>query len=120
MPHQQGVDEHEPGEKGIQLRIALQDGHALVIAQLEASDDVYDQVSQEQRDRQHPHHCVTVIGTGHGRRDQITCAQPGQYGDDSWAQQFEYSGKSILCGRRSLAFYGRNARHRGYLHLFFL
>jgi hypothetical protein len=65
VPHQQGITEHEPGKKRMELGIALQDRHALVIAQLEAGNDVDDQIPQEQRDRQHPHHRVAVIGSGY-------------------------------------------------------
>ena len=119
MPHQQGVHEHEPGKKRIELGVALEDGHALVIAQLEAGNDVDDQVSQQQGDGQHPHHRVAVVGPCHRRSDQITGAKPGQNGDDSGPQQLEYSGKTILRGRRDFAFDGRNARHGRYLRYFF-
>ncbi|MNS55755.1 hypothetical protein D3C72_885970 [compost metagenome] len=64
VPHQQGIGQHEPGEHRVQLRIALQNGHPLVIAQLEAGDDVYDQVPEQQRNGQHPHHGVTVVRPG--------------------------------------------------------
>ncbi|MNP33961.1 hypothetical protein D3C76_1272250 [compost metagenome] len=66
MPHEQRIHQQEPGEKRIELGITLQDGHALVIAELEARDDVDDQVTQQQRDRQYPHHRVAVVRPGHG------------------------------------------------------
>ncbi len=65
MPHEQCVAKHEPGKQRMQLRVTLKDGHALVIAELEAGDDVDDQKPEQQRNRQYPHHGVTIAGACH-------------------------------------------------------
>ncbi|MCY1435151.1 hypothetical protein D9M71_512340 [compost metagenome] len=111
MPHQQGIGQHEPGEHRVQLRIALQNGHPLVIAQLEAGDDVYDQVPEQQRNGQHPHHGVTVVRPGDRRGYQISCPQPRQHRDDAGAKQSDQLCQAILRGCGSFSLDGRYARH---------